>query len=96
MFIFIFIKMRKQHSMKVVALCNKLSRSRSAKLRGDGTIDVELNGGIGGNSNLGILANEVVGRTSPGVSNMTTGREAVEVRHQMIEFGIFIAPLYLI
>lgn len=80
--------------MKVVALCNKLSRSRSAKLRGDGTIDVEVNGGLGGNGNLGILATDVVGRTSPGVSNMTTGREAVEVRHQIMEFEHLIIPYY--
>ena len=61
--------------MKVVALCNKLSRSRSAKLRGD---DLEVNGS-GEIGTLGILNAEVVARTSPAVSNMASGREAVEV-----------------
>ena len=70
--------------MKVVALCNKLSRSRSAKLRGDGSVDLEVNGSgeiAPGNGTLGILNAEVIARTSPGVSNMATGREAVEVRY---------------
>jgi hypothetical protein len=63
--------------MKVVALCNKLSRSRSTKLRGD---DLEVNGSdeiatLGSELNA-----EVVARTSPAVSNMASGREAVEVR----------------
>ena len=63
--------------MKVVALCNKLSRSRSAKLRGD---DLEVNGG-GDMATLGVLSAEVIARTSPCVSNMAAGREAVEVRY---------------
>ena len=69
--------------MKVVALCNKLSRSRLDKMRGDGTLDLDGSGEIGqGNGgNLGILNAEVMSRTSPGVSNMATGREAVEVRY---------------
>ena len=61
--------------MKVVALCNKLSRSRSAKLRGD---DLEVNGS-GDVATLGILNTEIVAKTSPQVSNMAQGREAVEV-----------------
>ena len=61
--------------MKVVALCNKLSRSRN-KLHGD---DLEVNGS-GEIGTLGILNAEVVARTSRAVSNMASGREAVEVR----------------
>ena len=63
--------------MKVVALCNKLSRSRSAKLRGD---DLEVNGS-GDMATLGVLSAEVIARTSPCVSNMAAGREAVEGRY---------------
>ena len=69
--------------MKVVALCNKLSRSR-LKLRGDGSVDLDVNGSGedgSGNATLGVLNSDVIGRTSPGVSNMTTGREAAEVRY---------------
>ena len=62
--------------MKVVALCNNLSRSRSTKLRGD---DLEVTNGSGEIGTLGILNAEVVARTSPAVSNMASGREAVEV-----------------
>ena len=72
--------------MKVVALCNKLSRSRSAKLRGDGTIEPDMTNGMSGGGDMSLggglgIGNqsELIGRTSPGVSNMTTGREAVEV-----------------
>ena len=63
--------------MKVVSMCNKLSRSRSAKLRGD---DLEVNGSDEP-ATLGILNAEVIARTSPAVSNMATGREPMaEVR----------------
>ena len=68
--------------MKVVALCNKLSRSRSAKLRGD---DLEVNGS-GDGATLGILNAEIVAKTSPQVSNMAQGREAVEVSFVLESF----------
>ena len=67
--------------MKVVSMCNKLSRSRSAKLRGEGSVDLEVNGSEEP-ATLGILNAEVIARTSPAVSNMATGREAMaEVRY---------------
>ena len=58
--------------MKVVALCNKLSRSRSGKLRGD---EEDVNGNV--QPNGGLLQVPTVSTESPSVSNMTTGKPVV-------------------
>lgn len=75
------IRRRWKHSMKVTVLCNELTRLRRAKLRGGGSANLKVTGSgeIGlQNGNLGILASEVIGRNSLGVSNMATGRESVQ------------------
>ena len=77
--------------MKVVALCNKLSRSRSAKLRGD---DLDVNGS-GDGLTLGILNAEIVAKTSPQVSNMAQGKKAVEVCFLITNLLFIISSLIL-
>ena len=59
--------------MKVVALCNKLSRSRGSKLRDDDGGDVNGNAVQAD----GVLSLSIPGTNSPNVSNMTSGKPAV-------------------